>query len=320
MNKRMVFTSIFLSLLFLIYCFYWVTKNSKEPKGEDLGFVDYRKLDDSVKDKNVSADRRLKKAVTISQKQIRSINFHGKVVDQNSDPVPGVLVEFDADGNYLAAGSGVGRVVTDGNGLFSIDHAYGSSLSLLKFVKNGYDFSFVDGNKRNFNFDVENVPGGSPDKRYTFKMWKVGEYPKIATGDYVLGFTPDERVSTLNFFSETADVLSPGLHVDGDIAVSFSRDGTSWSVKIYAIDGGVQEARGGYQNVIPIDGFDKEVSYSYEKSEAKRINKVIYFVSRGRGAYGKVDMEIMPYYSDKSAISLHYVVNLEGKRSVVQRK
>ena len=64
------------------------------------------------------------------------IEFYGEVVDENTNPVSGAKIDFDAN-DTSASGTSVFHTQSDANGLFSIKNIQGKILG-VKVSKEGY--------------------------------------------------------------------------------------------------------------------------------------------------------------------------------------
>jgi hypothetical protein len=85
----------------------------------------------------IYADPVLKKKYEFAQANVHDIEFYGKVVDQNGDPVQGVKILCGAGGGPLGGGSGYIRLTTDEQGVFRISEKEGHSLQIQKMEKTG---------------------------------------------------------------------------------------------------------------------------------------------------------------------------------------
>lgn len=87
------------------------------------------------------------------------MNFYGKIINTNSNPIEGVLIEVELSSykKYILQkiGSGVNsdkerlELKSDKDGCFSVANKHGFRLTLIDFSKNGYQ---INGKKRSWSF------------------------------------------------------------------------------------------------------------------------------------------------------------------------
>ena len=252
--------------------------------------------------------------IELSKFEIHDIEFHGKIIDQYGSPVAGVQVHYIGNRSVSAAGSGEGRLFTDENGAFVIN-TKGKALVIHEMKKLGYElpkrqrFSNSGGHQTDLSW--RSFTSANP---YIVNAWKVESYPDIKKGKPFLGFTPDGRDYTIDFLSKNK-TKNEGV-TEGDLRIRFKRDEENWELEITAANGGLQETEDEYLNLAPENGYASSLIYAGKKHEARKIRKNIYFSSRSGQLYGRVKLEIWPYYRDRLAIEFDYVVNLEEGRNL----
>ncbi len=275
--------------------------------------------------------KKFERIVEASENSLMDINLHGKVVDQNENPVPGVLVQFGAHSAYLARGSSSQTVTTDSNGYFSTHGAKGAGISIFNVEKKGYEFriSYInDPAMRRISFDnIKKHPTSllwqdySRESPYILRMWKIEQYPKLRQNDTKFKFKPDGTEYTLDFTSKSRPTPEPGRTV-GDIKVTFVTEDNNWSLHLSAVEGGLLESEDVYMNLAPEFGYQKSIEYSYEKGELAGDHKLVnlFFKSRNGQVYGRLHMDIRPYQRKRSAIYLTYIVNAHGSRNLLSKE
>ena len=277
------------------------------------------------------------KVIKLQEAELRPINFVGRVIDQNGDPVVNAKAAVVISGNYFASGdAGNGMVATNSDGYFVINNLKGVSLGIYDFEKYGYQI--------NTKTKIGNPPGETEaanphfydfkehsnallwsdytrEHPYVIKAWKVGKYAEVKTEkDRSLGFVPNGAVYTLDF-TGTDTVRWEGTR-DGDIRVSITRNDKEWKVVIEGIDGGVQEASDTYMNLAPESGYQKSLTFSgqakedFDHSNGIVTTKKIYFMSQHGKRYGSASLEMRPYFDEDTVIYTSYTINLEGGREL----
>ncbi len=273
------------------------------------------------------------RASDFSDAQLTKVEFYGRIVDQYGDPVPGVKVPYSAGGYYLASGSGAGFVMTDAEGIFVIDDAKGHSLHIRKPEKEGYKFKFYHEGPgavrlEGFGHNPSKVWFTyTKEKPYVFKAWKVDDYPpSLISDNTLLGVHPDGRIYTVDFSKSGREILRKG-EVSGDLRISMTRTERDWSLQIGVLDGGVQETKDFYLNLAPETGYQASIKYTAKDEEPKQqereisiLKRRLYFTSRNGEVYGRIKMEVEPYFNTKSAISFDYAVNMASDRNLTVKE
>lgn len=287
-------------------------------------FNDFFKENYSEKVEDSSQKIAQKKALELfllraGERAIKGIQFYGKIVDQNGEPVSGVTIDYSGVRNILASGSGPGIVESNDSGEFFISNARGESLRFDKLTKSGYQFA----NLKSFETLAKNVSNAeqswetyTKDNPFIFKAWKINRFPKVKKDVGVpLMFQPDGRLYTLSML-ETNDQFSEGK-MDGDIYFSFSRNQDDWAVDMTAVDGGFIETDDEFTLMAPDAGYVKKMVFSGSDFRVSQYKK-LYFKSNNPLAYSVLNLRIKPVTrKERASIVMKYVINMEGGRSLV---
>ena len=264
-----------------------------------------------------AAESKLERAARKGESRLQAIELHGRVEDQHGQSVPGVQIVYEASGLYLVPGSGRATLVSDARGAFHIQNARGVDLSFPSMARPGYQFRTTSEGDLN-----PQRMGGGQWKRYTrqnpavFVLWKADQFPRLERGTRPLYMEPQAEGHTLAF-GQLAP-LSPG-RVSGDIHVVFQRSPTEWSVRLSAIDGGLQEQTHPvpYPYIAPATGYTPVLEYRFPKSERSDLDKRLYFQSRNGQVHGYLELKLSPYFNDElSGILMRYVVNTNKSRDL----
>lgn len=262
-----------------------------------------------------SIEKYFEPLVTFSETLLADINFYGQVVDQYGDPVANHKIIYNTVGAIYAEGTGPGETMTDENGRFLVSGVRARTLYIESAKKNGYQFPIPKYLKHEvFLNATENNP-------YIIHAWKIDRYPNINQGNIINRFISDGRTYTLNFLEKK--ISQEGDNLEGDLRITFDADDHDWSVKIEAINGGLQETNDLYRYLAPINGYQSSLTYEGFENDnrAQRIRKNIYFTSRNNEMYGTINMTLWPYRrNNTSNIRMKYVVNLEQGRNLTVKK
>lgn len=239
------------------------------------------------------------------------INFWGKVVDQDKRPLPGVAVSYQYQTEHVLlpgvawARSEVhkGQTSTGAEGHFSIQGLRGHSLSIERFVKEGYKtpqtFSAA---VSTFNYFGDTASGKyTPDKdrpvAFIMLSEQVGQDLVVFNkGDKGMRLPADGTPQRWNFWTGKKDQ-------NGELQVTFRREPAvlantgeppRWEANVEIVGGGIMEAAvdealwqapdGGYTNAV-----------DYPKTEQRRGTPGrSFYVKTSDGKYGRIELEIYP--------------------------
>jgi hypothetical protein len=277
------------------------------------------------------------KVIKLQEAELRPINFVGRVIDQNGDPVVNAKAAVVISGNYFASGdAGNGMVATNSDGYFVINNLKGVSLGIYDFEKYGYQINTKTkiggppGEEEAANphfYDFKEHSNAllwsdyTHEHPYVIKAWKVSKYSEVNTlknGDHkIYKFIPNGKDHVINLLSPSESGLdgTTGSH----LITSVKAIDTEWNFRVAAVNGGVQEALDSYTNVAPEEGYKDHIEYSFKtvnkNSVQNELEKTYYFKS-GK-TYGVVTLLVRPYHRDEASIRTdHYVINLEGGREL----
>ncbi len=235
------------------------------------------------------------------------IDFYGQVVDQDTNPVPGVKINVAIQQLYspsltnLAVGGTVLRLEQDTgtDGRFDIHGKNGTSLGLEAVQKAGYELE-------------PNAPhsfgssGGSFDQPVIFKMWPTNIHEQLITGEKQFQIVPDGRPYVIDLAQGT--IAESG---GGNLKVSVKRPPQvapgqkyDWSCAVDAISGGLLEEAdtGSSMYSAPSDGytpsflFEQKTGSGWGDSTGSRR---FYVALKNGQEYGRIVIELYSYYNDQ---------------------
>jgi hypothetical protein len=268
------------------------------------------------------------KTVDYQESKLKRINFYGLVVDQDNNPVPEVLINYDLGGKYLAPGSGQGQITTDDKGKFNIDDGKGFNIYFRNMSKPGYQYRFSkDGGTSVpfYNINNKEWDGTSKKNPYIFKLWRIDRYPEVLKSRGSIEAKPEEKDHTLDFMDRTKPLVLKGLQ-DGDLQITIDKTKLDENgvVKIAAVNGGLQETDDLYPFRAPEDGYVPELEYkllySPQFKDFEELVKNFYFTSRNGEVFGYIEMEVHPNWNEDYAVFLKYVVNKEKGRDLLVKE
>jgi uncharacterized protein YnzC (UPF0291/DUF896 family) len=276
MKKRYLLLLVIVLCVLLVVFILWPQKKTMPPivetslpVSEQKAYVDKinialekdrkeRLAYEKIKDTPEEVAKRTKywnKLKTFADSQLKNIDFYGKVIDQNGNPVPDMQVEYSGHSGYLSEGTGVARTQTNAQGVFTLTDAKGVSFSINKMNKLGYDANSKNIRANFYHYkrfeDSALWQDYTEDNPYVFKVWKIEKYAKVNSEKNRYYFYPDGRIYSL-------DLSKKGKHQfevsnKGSLNVSFIRTDEHWQLTLTAPNGGFLEADDTYMNAINKD-------------------------------------------------------------------
>jgi hypothetical protein len=276
------------------------------------------------------------------------INFYGKIVDQNGQPVVRAEVIYSTTGAFLAPGRGMGFVYTDDQGRFEI-HSEGGSLNLAGIVHPRAVLYYPRSGSPGYsepNERFKRVYGGqprqganellwtdtSPAKPHLFTAWRVEHYENIRHGrmdgqmrpdgtHYTFDFDKKDRFGRVNSFA-----LEGGkggyLHVTcSRVPIEDVMDWQDWMVTFTVVDGGIQPTDDYYLNLAPEIGYAPSLTIEQRKDskdyQPEMLGKRFYFTAKSGLVYGSLYARIEPHMKPELCrVVLSYKINENGSRNL----
>lgn len=269
----------------------------------------------------------LNKYEKLFNQQISEIQFYGKVVDQNKDPVDRLNVKYKIEGGTFGEGWGQGIVETDSNGIFKVGDAKGLSLRITGMDKDGYQV-VLKGQTIKFYPDKlsnEHKPWNecTLDNPCQFYAWK---YPsekvrkeKLIRKSVVASIKTDGTKYSLDLFAYGSNKISTDLSA-GQYTMSIVKgdDGSDhWMMSIEGSKSKLIEAKGMYTNLPPENGYTDSVVITNDGvgSEKNIVTKTFYMFLSEKKIYGRFSIELrVNLKRNKAAIVGFYSLNPSGDR------
>jgi hypothetical protein len=254
------------------------------------------------------------------EKQNMPIEFYGKVIDQDSNPVPDAKVDIGIrhwtmpDPAVLLAGGDTIHLdqTSDANGCFEFHGATGDGFG-IGITKDGYE---LEPDRYGFG-----PIAGSYDNPVVFKMWSTNIHEALISGQRSFHIVPDGRPYFINF-TDGAIAESGG----GDLKVWVKRPEQitygqryDWSCEVDVTNGGLQAASDYSMYLAPTDGyvpsfqFEQTVGSGWGDSTGER--RFYVMLNNGK-EYGRITIELYAYYNNQipGMIRLSYAINPSGSR------
>jgi len=249
------------------------------------------------------------------------IEFYGKVVDENEQPVAGAEIEYSWSGTVEKyGGDGVQHKImtSDANGHFHIHGSEGKILTVL-VSKRGY-YRRKSWNGGSFDYAGFWEPifiQPQRDKPIIFHLVKrpVAE-PTYRIGSRIF-LEPPALETHLDLLSPTAQSTAPAdLHVriTRPPGASYEKP-FDWSVTIEGLNGAeIVETTDEFMLQAPADGYQTKLVRDYKNPTGNARQKVRFYVrNKSRKLYAAVDFEMAAYRrmngSEPASIVISATVN-----------
>jgi hypothetical protein len=278
-------------------------------------------------------------AVLRASSHNKTIDFYGKLIDQNGDPVVEANVQMryaEYSALELARGEAFARhnlpvLTTDANGMFSL-HLGGEYLQLMDIQKSGYLFKGYPDKVYQWYYD-EKIAPPTADKNspIIFQAWKIPDKPERLrdlnmdhVGIRVL--IPDQTVSIYLGGTTQRAACVAGKKEDADFYVTVwygpekptaavGRTIRDWSYKIEVPDGGLIKTNDAFPYLAPQDGYKGDYSFTARTSDPSWTSEqsdLFYIKSRNGQLYGAVRVDLRA--GGGAAIGVSGMVNPMGSR------
>lgn len=260
-----------------------------------------------------------------------TIDFYGRVVDQDNHPIPNVRVALSIRQWAYAATAGLSsqsprtELTTDADGRFQFTGGKGDDLQIEALEKEGYE---AETNAlRGFGYTTSEKMTPDQNNPVVFRMWKTGVKQQVLiTGNKFLPIVPDGRVYTMDLVK---GVLSEGEN-EGDLRFSIKRPrdaawGTKydWSFSIEPVQGGIKEETDPYASmfIAPSDGYSPRFELDFHSTDENwsyGVQKRFYMQARSGQMCGRMEVEIDAYYlkDRQGRFGIKYTVNSKGGRNL----
>lgn len=251
------------------------------------------------------------------------VDFYGLVIDQNSNPIPGVKIKSGVR-HWTMPGPEVGsastttiplKATTGADGRFELTGASGDGFGVLLF-KDGYE---AESEKNGFG-----AGSYSYANPVIFKMWKADIHEKLITGSKVFPIVPDGRSYLIDLIKGTISEASTGdlkIWVKRPAQIAFGQR-YDWSCEMEVMNGELlqENDRSAAMYEAPANGYTNSFSFT-EAATASGWGDTtgeqrFYVRLNGGREYGRISIELEAYYNNRipALIRISYAINPSGSR------
>jgi hypothetical protein len=256
------------------------------------------------------------------------VDFWGKVVDQDGQPLSGVRVIMRVRQWFYDPNGGPGTLspkreaTTDAGGNFEWTGANGDSLELESVTKEGYRLSPKAQTGFVYGRDADSFQPAAANP-VVISMWKLMPSENLVSFRTLFGFVPDGRGYTMDLL---ANKKFEGEKPEGDMMVKLTRPAKveprqkyDWLLELDGVNGGLIEAPDEFGYMAPESGYQPKVSIRLKASDADwtdNLTKDFFIRSRGGTVYGLLHLRIRAEYEGQSAIFFETRLNPSGSRNL----
>ena len=251
------------------------------------------------------------------------IEFYGKVVDENNNPVAGATINFHWVETPSKEGNKTSKAQSDAAGLFSLHGARGPDLAVL-VSKEGY-YSYRETDHPAFKYGFFSNGDFSPDPRnpIVFHLHKKGKKEPLIRKDFPPGIGQIWQLHHDGMPIEL-DLLS-GRKVsagNGQLKLEFWRDVSDikasrfdWKLQISISKGGLIGTDEEFAFQAPESGYQPSVLIDMPATNQNWQDEVRskYYIQLPDGKYGRIDVYLMPY---NGVFTVQSAINPAGSRNL----
>jgi len=256
-----------------------------------------------------------------------AIKFWGKVVDQDDNPLSGVIIKGYVMHDTVASPYGYSlghfEIATSKDGHFEITDVSGSGLTIESIVKEGYELSKNVKTHFGYRGYAEKF---TPDQNnpVVFKMWeRHGAEPLVKC--YINIGIPCDGTPVLIDFLKNKKVDS-----GGNLRITFKREplhiqrgkdkGYDWTLLLEAIDGEILDSTEEFMYMAPEAGYKSSLQIEMLKTDPNWIsilNKPFYLKLQDGKQFARVNLELYTNFEPPpTSLQIESWLNPSGSRNL----
>jgi hypothetical protein len=246
----------------------------------------------------------------------KPIEFHGRVVDENTNGIAGANIHFIWNTSSAENGTSTADTVSSTDGTFSLIGGTGSGVSVYVSKDGYYETKALN--------QIDYDPSGgssSKDNPVLFHFRKKGQGADLVTSQYgvfrSLDFSTPQDGSPLR-----VDFFNRKTGSDGQMEVNQVKPAygawqtaTGWSYRLAIPDGGFVETSEELPFQAPESGYQPVVEFNFQKGNSnwtERIDKTFYIAFGNPRRFGRIHVET----SMTTGTILEYAINPDGSRNL----
>lgn len=250
------------------------------------------------------------------------INFYGKVVDENGQPVAGAKVEFSWT-DLTPNGTSEAQTTSDPQGQFTLTAQRGKRLQ-VRVNKDGYHRS-QEQSAGNFEYAAFFEPSyyqPDPNAPVIFRLRKKGNPEPLIVRQTLYGIRID---GTPHYIDLATGKKTVGGAQTGDIAIRLVRPANpgqrfDWSLELEGVNGAeLMESADELLFNAPVDGYQPKLEYEMKADDPSwraGLQKRLFVRGRSGKLYALLQADVMATYNEQASVDLEVNANASGSRNV----
>ena len=254
------------------------------------------------------AERAIKTKLVVEDKNVE-INFFGKVVDQNDQPLAGVVVkaetrEWHVKNLFEPAGEFARPVTVAGaDGQFSFTRLRGDAFGILSLTKDGY----VVSTRAKMNYSYGTLPHHftpNPLVPVIFRMWKSNGAVRLHVVR-ISGSIPQDGAVLPFDLQRNRKATQPGQETDLRVTLKHNappgqrgyEPRFDWSCTLEVPGGGLIETQDEFMYLAPEQGYQPQWVAEFKKDDPNwKVRREVNFYLRNRDGqqYGRLRVRLEP--------------------------
>lgn len=267
----------------------------------------------------------------LAQTSNKPIQFYGLVIDQDSNPIPGVKVTLSIRTTKESMPGKINDVFeypvmnSDAQGRFAITDARGALLSVQSLEKSGYESSEKSLNRAHYWYwsDPREVFHPKSEKPEVFHMWKKMGSERLVRKGIGQRIPYDGTPADFDLLEGKAVASGGDLHVmlvRNPLRITYGQTHYEWTATVEAPDGGVIETSDEQMYRAPAEGYQSKLVVHMAADDPQWTDMktvTVYLKLRGGKYYGRVQLEFN-VGSDRQATPFYVTsfVNPSGSRNL----
>lgn len=253
------------------------------------------------------------------------INFYGRVVDQDDQPVSGAAIRFLWN-DTSARGTSKAETTSDASGRFSLLNKKGKALS-VKVSKDGYH-TLEGSSGVGFEYAAffeGNYHRPDPMNPVIFRLLKkLDPQPLIAR--HVSEYLPLGYDGEIYYYNVRTGSLSRQAPASDALKFNFERSQSpqgkpfDWKWKVEVVKGGLLETKEEFAQLAPEEGYviSWEVSHTADAQPFRRSAQVRFFVRLAEDCYARVEILLSHpnLRSEGPNLTVNSFLNPSGSRNL----
>lgn len=302
-RKRLL---IILAVVLLVLGLFWLLRAPQLERASSSGSASAPAATSpmaQVQSSPIAEAKRFKEASALVESIFSSpIEFYGRVIDQEGDPVPYANVGYTAADKFNASGSNyTGQADAEGN--FHIAGIRGAGLGVA-VRKDGYYFvdettdQSVLSSAATFAYgmgpDSYRRPAPTKDKPAVFVLHKMGETTPLVRVERSAHIPKDGTPVTVDL---RTGQLSPNgnFRIEAWTAAPAGGRKFTWRCRITVPDGGIVERKGQFDFEAPEDGYEESVELGMQQDAKQWTSQQQrnFFMKLSDGRYARVNFRMI---------------------------